>query len=347
MKPSFKVTFVFNNVSWSSVSEKVKDVVKFFSPVITIEPTIKFTNFVNIPFVNVDTIDGIQNTPSHTNTVSPDWFDLNPSSISPEGTDMVVFYMPSGDLPPMQTSVGIMQGKHYRNIIQACIFGIKENDRAYQYINGMEVDQGNACAVFICHEISHALYMVQGKPDNTHAYFYSGQSEKVLDEIKDGKLTGWFQMVAYLNQLVLLLTLKINEQKIMEPKNEQPVQKYFWDTPADARHSARVICDEEGLNLKQKNDVTACIQEESRFNPKAIGKINKDGTQDFGIVQMNNGKNKNGVPYWIGKGCLFESVDEVLNNPERGVRFMARETKKYGYPKWWSSWTTGAYKKWL
>jgi hypothetical protein len=125
-----------------------------------------------------------------------------------------------------------------------------------------------------------------------------------------------------------------------------PKPKYRWDGPLHVRHSVRLICDEEGLSLEAKNIITACIQQESQFNPKAIGKPNKDGTIDYGLCQYNNGRNKKGVPYWIGPGADFASVEEVLNDPEKNVRVMIREYKA-GHIKWWASYSTGAYKKYL
>src|SRR5689334_6112605 len=37
----------------------------------------------------------------------------------------------------------------------------------------------------------------------------------------------------------------------------------LWDTPEHARHSVRVLCDEEGLSVKDKNDLCATIGAES------------------------------------------------------------------------------------
>ena len=65
-----------------------------------------------------------------------------------------------------------------------------------------------------------------------------------------------------------------------------------------------------------------------------IGKPNKNGTRDYGICQFNDGKNAKGVPFWIGKGAAFASVEEVLNNPEKCVRVMIK-TYKAGHIGWW------------
>lgn len=119
-----------------------------------------------------------------------------------------------------------------------------------------------------------------------------------------------------------------------------------WDNPKDARHSVRVMCDEAGLTVAEKNIITACIFQESAFNPKAIGKPNKNGTIDRGLCQYNDGKNKKGQAYWIGEGADFKDIEEVLNDPEKNVRVMIREFKA-GHIKWWSSFSTGAYLKFM
>ena len=271
-------------------------------PDFIIEPTVLHTSFNNIPFISVGAIGGITNTIATTNTIPTDWYDKNITSLSP-AADIIVFYMVPPDVG--RTSIAIEQGK-VNGVVQCCIFGIKETDDGYVNM----VDLGNSYVLFACHEISHAMYLLEGKKDNTHAYFYTGQPKKVLDELK---------------------TVQV---------------KYLWDNPVNAKHSVRVLCDEMGLSVNDKNILDACIHQESDYNPKAIGKTNSNGTIDYGICQFNNGKNAYGVPYWIGQGAYFSSTDEVLNNPEKCVREMIAQYK-LGHISWWSSYSTGAYKKYL
>jgi hypothetical protein len=118
------------------------------------------------------------------------------------------------------------------------------------------------------------------------------------------------------------------------------------------RHNVRVICDEELLEFGQKNVLTACVRQESDFYPLAKGKLNTDGTQDFGIAQFNNGKNRHGVPFWIGQGATFSSEEEVLSSPEKCIRVMARYYKATGNLNPWSSFNSydgepPAYMQWL
>lgn len=143
------------------------------------------------------------------------------------------------------------------------------------------------------------------------------------------------------------------------PPLVHPLLPYDWSTPEAAKHSARLICDEEGLPLEHNTEVDgkyyqlkdilcACIMQESGFHPLAIGKPNKNGTQDFGLCQYNNGKDAKGRPLWIGPGATFSSVEEVLDNPAKNVRVMAR-CFKMGEKEmeFWSSYKYGAYKQWL
>lgn len=97
--------------------------------------------------------------------------------------------------------------------------------------------------------------------------------------------------------------------------------------------------------LMAKDLLCMCIKQESGWNPKAIGKPNKNGTQDFGLCQYNNGHNAKGVPLWIGKGAVFKDTNEVLNDPEKNVRIMVK-TYLAGHLNWWASYSTGAYRKW-
>ena len=89
-----------------------------------------------------------------------------------------------------------------------------------------------------------------------------------------------------------------------------------------------------------KDIVCACIYQESRFKNSAVGK-NKTST-DWGIVQVND------TPGWhIGPGLRFKSVQDVLDNPEKTVRWMISVMKETGKLQPWASYTSGVYKRWL
>lgn len=110
--------------------------------------------------------------------------------------------------------------------------------------------------------------------------------------------------------------------------------KLLWDTPKEAFHSTRVMCDNAGLTYDIKNEICYTIYRESEFKIGAIGKPNSNGTRDYGICQFNDGKNAKGIPFWIGEGATFKDINEVLTNPEKCVTVMI-QTYKAGHIGWW------------
>jgi len=158
-------------------------------------------------------------------------------------------------------------------------------------------------------------------------------------------------LLILLYQKLLAILGKVKENIPAQPA---PMPKYDFSTKAAARHSVRVICDEMGLPLyptfsvdgnlyTAKDVICACIQQESNFDNKAIGRnLNKDGSVssiDYGICQINS--------YWqIGPGKPFKDVADVVDNPEKAVRFMVTMMKA-GKLSLWSSYKYGAFKKYL
>lgn len=133
---------------------------------------------------------------------------------------------------------------------------------------------------------------------------------------------------------------------IDNPKPMQPnvISTHLWDTPANVKHSLRVICDEEGLSVPNKNVIDACIHQESNYNTQAVNHnldkvTGKTLSSDWGLCQIND-------YYHIGQGKEFASVEEVLNNPEKSVRFMIKMMKA-GKMNLWVSYTSKAYLKYL
>lgn len=140
------------------------------------------------------------------------------------------------------------------------------------------------------------------------------------------------------------------EEPVLSP-TEPP--KYKWDTVGDAKHSVRLICDEEGLTLKQKDELCATVGAESGWQSyyltgkkkgQPVKLENKDKTgrvwsTDYGICQIN-------TYFHIGESKTFPSPEYVLNNPEKCIRWMCRQWKA-GNAKWWVAYKSGAYKAYL
>lgn len=119
-----------------------------------------------------------------------------------------------------------------------------------------------------------------------------------------------------------------------------PTAPYDFSTPKAACHSVRVICDEEGLTVAQKNLIAQVISCESGFNNKAKLENKKNGktwSTDWGICQIND-------HYHIGPGRTFPSVEYVLERPDKVVRWMIQQYKA-GRLSMWVCFTKGLYKK--
>lgn len=138
------------------------------------------------------------------------------------------------------------------------------------------------------------------------------------------------------------------------------IPKYLWDTTANIRHSLRVICDESGLSVKDKNDMCATVQAESGFKLTAVNLNISNGTSistdiehmnveiekvkqkglrisstDYGPCQWND--------YYHGKEI---TPDEAVNNPEKAVRLMCAYWKREQC-NLWVAYSSGAYKRFL
>lgn len=138
----------------------------------------------------------------------------------------------------------------------------------------------------------------------------------------------------------------------------KPILK--WDTVANSRHSVRVICDEEGLTVKQKNELCATVGAESGWQsyylsgPKKGQPVkleNKKGetvwSTDWGICQINSWYNiKEGFNATDAKKRPFPTAKYVLDNPEACVRWMCKMWK-LGYAEWWIAYKNGSYKRYL
>ncbi len=140
---------------------------------------------------------------------------------------------------------------------------------------------------------------------------------------------------------------------INPPITPLPMPTYKWDTLANSRHSVRLICDEmlplkrtvliNGKYYLPKDVITAVIQGESGFNNKAKC-LNKNAqgvvtSTDWGICQIND-------KYHVGAGKRWSSVAQIVNNPDKAVKWMIQMYNQ-GLLKLWVAYSSGAYKKFL
>lgn len=157
------------------------------------------------------------------------------------------------------------------------------------------------------------------------------------------------ELLQYLLALFLKPKEQPNQPEPMPTPAPQPITpptpKYLWDNPVNVRHSIRVLCDEMGMSVKDKNDMCATIQAESggKFNTKAVNQ-NKVGNKlystDWGLCQWND--------YYHGKEISGGPDGEAMNNPEKAVRLMGYYWKKGElYRCWWIAYKNGLYKRYL
>lgn len=125
---------------------------------------------------------------------------------------------------------------------------------------------------------------------------------------------------------------------VVPPVPSQPEPTYLWDTDLHIRHTVRVLCDEEGLNLEQKDTLFATVWEESQFKLNAKRENFMDGSvwsTDWGICQWNDYfHHKEITPY------------EAVHDPEKAVRLMCEYWKR-NQRNQWSAYKSGAYRKHL
>lgn len=163
--------------------------------------------------------------------------------------------------------------------------------------------------------------------------FWVEKKNPKVEQLKKTLLETIMETLKRIGELLGLIQAQVNEL----PK--VPELKYKWLTPSLAKHSVRVIADEEGLTVEQKNTLCATVGAESGWIPSAVGKPNSNGSRDWGICQIND-------RLWIGEGKAFSSTDYVLSNPEKCIRWMCGWWKK-GKRNWWIAYKNESYKKFL
>lgn len=142
-------------------------------------------------------------------------------------------------------------------------------------------------------------------------------------------------------------------QPITPPPPPKPAPKYLWDTAEAARHSVRVIADEEGLAPHDKNEMCATVGAESgwqsyylqgpkRGQPVKLENL-KNGkvwSTDWGIAQIND-------YWWVRAFPQFPSGQYILDHPEECIRWMCRRWKTPANRPQWIAYKNGSFKNYL
>lgn len=186
------------------------------------------------------------------------------------------------------------------------------------------------------------------------AYMFHDMEPEELRALLDAQINkseGWVMQLLKLIKTIIMGALFSREEKIdiikktdtalnklIVPTIVVEPPKYLWDTVEHTRHSCRVIMDTYGFTPQIKDLLCAVIMAESGMKIRAINH-NTNGSYDYGLVQMNS-------TYWVGKGKLFESEQEVYDHPEKSVKFIC-DSYKQGRLDRWYAYTNGSYKKYL
>lgn len=325
MKPTFKVLIVANGAPWATWPQKISWLENYFQPIATLQIDLKETSFSSPPMQSF-TASGTQYEVLNgmVADIAPSWYAANVTPLA-KGYDICLFVVPESQWPLMNC----IRGTTTLGLSGPIPCQIASDENEAIYLNGIELFP--TAQHYAAHELAHALFQLAGisfASDTTHYWDFAEKNlDGVLNDIKFKPMT-----------------------PIPTPSN--PDVMLPWSTPsiaADNRHNIRVLCDLAGLAVYDKNVITACIEVESSFynylpngepvEHKNFNPNNSLSSTDWGICQIND-------YFHIGAGKDFPSVAYVLANPEAVVSWMITQYKA-GKITMWSSYTSGAYKKFM
>jgi hypothetical protein len=119
-------------------------------------------------------------------------------------------------------------------------------------------------------------------------------SQEQIDFLKTVKVSLWDKAFDVLYNIIKQLSIHTQSMPQPNPQpvvnqpeiSSQPAPKYLWDTKDNIRHSIRLICDEQGLSLMQKDMLCDICQCESAYNIHAQ-LVNSPTSIDRGLFQIN------------------------------------------------------------
>lgn len=314
---------VIANAPTGGLGDKLQAVANFYASVCDLQFNALASSYSNIPFADVAGQSPLRQ-------VEQGFYNREISLRYP-GADIVIFILAPGDRGQNITPAGIMtfNDPHAYEITLFGTFG--EKDHTYQ--NGK--DLGDATTLFLCHELSHVFYSMLGKRDDTHLHFITeARPEAVLVDFED--LNAVAVQISYLQQFIAFLqaylarlrgqqkppVVVIDHETVRAPVAPLP-PKYLWNTKENIRHSIRVIGDELGMTVLQKDLACDICQCESGFvlmarlenSPKSI---------DRGLFQINS--------YYHP-----EATDALAYNPEWSTRWACKAIKNGQAHALWSA----------
>jgi hypothetical protein len=338
---SFRLAIIANNIPWATFSSKVEAIRQFFAPVCDLQIIVEHTQLHPVFKQYPDF--------SPLSIVDYDWYDQNISTPHALTADIVLFVVTPEDHAGVVTTAGTMT-QHNVGPWETTVFAAAENDRLY--VNGK--DAGDYFTLYACHELAHVFYAMLGKRDDTHAHFpNTPQSPTFFPDDPNpqhcltdldfsgvrqtfilGQLTHLLLQAAQALSLIQKKRISGFADQAQTPPPIAPQPSYDWSTPEAARHSLRVICDEEGLTAGQKYIMSKVVHCESGYHPATIHPNLYDGkvvSTDYGICQWND--------HYHGTEI---SPDQAVHDPEKAVRLMCQYVKA-GKINQWVCYSSGLY----
>lgn len=184
-KLSKKILVLANNLTWTTVHQKIQDAVDFYAPVIDLQYLIINTEYKNVPLTKTQVLGNVNYTDTaiESYVVDPLWFHNNPVRLTGQSFDCVVFMLNISDEDPLTGLVpaGINTGS-YNGVDQITMFIMQGSENWPAAQNG--VIQGNSFSFLLKHELGHWICPLLGLPvDITHKYFYSADPSGIIKEL--------------------------------------------------------------------------------------------------------------------------------------------------------------------
>jgi hypothetical protein len=219
-----KILNLANNLPWKSWDKKTKELSDWFAPEIILDITTEQVHFTKIPFVDYQSTER-----EIYKGIEPAWYDKNISAPAlARGFDCVIFNV-GEDLWADKRVEG--WSTHNNLGIHEIQILARENAR-YSFNNRRY--PGDQWFNIARHELSHALYLHKGIPDNTHKHWEAGTLDEVKKELQGGFMS---------NSIILAFRRLLNPVRTLRYFNQSEIDgldKEFVYLLDDIRHDAAI-----------------------------------------------------------------------------------------------------------
>lgn len=214
---SKRIIIFSNNSTFTTWDAKIAQVKTFYQGVFDLEFTLIHTEFTNVPVTEQQVVSGPTNALVEAYIVDPTWYEQHIDILTGESFDAAVFALNTTDMAPETPlfPAGVNSGS-FDGVDQITLFIQPGSENWLAQQNG--VDQGNAIAFILCHELSHWFYpMVKLPVDNTHEYFYSSNPSGVIPELQKA------MSISSYSQKIILWAKTIQDQEGGKPTDRNMV----------------------------------------------------------------------------------------------------------------------------